>query len=118
MGFCIFSNLAVAARVAQDEGFERVAVVDFDVHHGNGTEAVVEGQEGLFFASIQQYPNGPAPGAAGRHGNVVNATAPPGASAQAWRAAFQTLMTPLDAFKPDLVLISAGFDAHARDPLA
>jgi acetoin utilization deacetylase AcuC-like enzyme len=118
MGFCIFSNLAVAARAAQAEGFERVAVVDFDVHHGNGTEAVVQDAPGLFFASIQQFPNWPGSGEAGRQGNVVNATAAPGASPQAWRTAFETLMDPLDAFAPDLVLISAGFDAHARDPLA
>jgi acetoin utilization deacetylase AcuC-like enzyme len=118
MGFCIFSNLAVAARVARDEGFERVAVVDFDVHHGNGTEAVFEGEPGLFFASIQQFPNWPGSGAAGRRGNLVNAVAPPGSAPQAWRAAFATLMEPLDSFAPDLILVSAGFDAHARDPLA
>ena len=118
MGFCIFSSVAVGARAAQAAGFARVAVVDFDVHHGNGTEAVVQDDPDLFFASIQQFPNWPGSGEAGRRGNVVNATAPPMAPRKTWRAAFQTLMGPLDAFAPDLVLISAGFDAHARDPLA
>ena len=118
MGFCLFSNLAVAARVAQAEGFQRVAVVDFDVHHGNGTEAVFRDQPGLFFASIQQFPNWPGSGEGGREGNVINAVAAPGSSPQAWRAAFETLMAPLDDFTPDLILVSAGFDAHARDPLA
>ena len=118
MGFCLFSSVAVAAKAALAEGFGRVAVVDFDVHHGNGTEAVVRADPGLFFASIQQYPNWPGSGAAGRAGNVVNATAAPMAPRETWRAAFQTLMDPLDAFEPELILVSAGFDAHARDPLA
>ena len=118
MGFCLFSSVAVAANAALAEGLSRVAVVDFDVHHGNGTEAVVRADPGLFFASIQQFPNWPGSGAAGRDGNVVNATAAPGAPREAWRAAFQTLMGPLEDFAPELILISAGFDAHARDPLA
>ena len=118
MGFCIYSSVAVAARVAQDEGFRRVAVVDFDVHHGNGTEAVVQGDPNLFFASIHQWPFYPGTGQAGRRGNVVNATVAAMSPREAWRAAFESLMAPLDAFGPDLILVSAGFDAHARDPLA
>ncbi len=118
MGFCLFSSVAVGARAAQAAGFERVAVVDFDVHHGNGTEFVFEGQPDLFFASIHQWPNWPGTGEAGRHGNIVNATAAPGSPREVWRASFQSLMAPLDAFRPDLILVSAGFDAHARDPLA
>jgi acetoin utilization deacetylase AcuC-like enzyme len=120
MGFCLFSNIAVAARVARDEGFARVAVVDFDVHHGNGTQAVVEADPSLFFASIHQWPAYPGTGQASERGvgNVVNATVEPDAPRQRWRAAFETLMTPLDAFAPELILISAGFDAHAADPLA
>jgi acetoin utilization deacetylase AcuC-like enzyme len=118
MGFCIFSNLAVAAKVAQARGVGRVAVVDFDVHHGNGTEAVFEDAPDLFFGSVHQFPLFPGSGAAGRRGQVVNATVEPGASREAWRAAFASLMAPLDAFVPDLILVSAGFDAHARDPLA
>ena len=121
MGFCLFSTVAVAARAGQAAGLARVAVVDFDVHHGNGTQAVVEDDPTLFLASIHQWPLYPGTGAEGETGvgNVVNATVEPGASAQSWRARFEhRLMPELDAFAPDLVLISAGFDAHARDPLA
>ena len=118
MGFCIFSNIAIAARVAQAEGLQRVAVVDFDVHHGNGTQAVFEGDPDLFFASVHQWPFYPGTGAEGRHDNIVNATVPPMSPRESWRGAFERLMAPLDAFGPDLILVSAGFDAHARDPLA
>ena len=118
MGFCIYSSVAVAARVAQAEGLRRVAVVDFDVHHGNGTEAVVQADPDLFFASIHQWPFYPGTGQAGRRGNVVNANVAAMAPRETWRSAFESLMAPLDAFAPDLILISAGFDAHARDPLA
>ena len=121
MGFCLFSTVAVAARAAQAAGLARVAVVDFDVHHGNGTQAAVEDDPTLFLASIHQWPLYPGTGAESETGvgNVVNATVEPGASAQAWRARFEhRLMPALDAFAPDLVLVSAGFDAHARDPLA
>jgi acetoin utilization deacetylase AcuC-like enzyme len=120
MGFCIFSNLAVAARVAQAEGIERVAAVDFDVHHGNGTEAAFAGQPNLFFASIQQWPLWPGTGhpSQTRAANVANAVVAPGAAREEWRRAFETLMPKVEAFAPDLILISAGFDAHARDPIA
>jgi acetoin utilization deacetylase AcuC-like enzyme len=118
MGFCIFSSVAVAARAAQAAGLGRVAVVDFDVHHGNGTEAVVETDPELFFASIHQWPFYPGTGRAGRRGSVINATVPAMATREAWRSAFESLMSPLDAFGPELILVSAGFDAHARDPLA
>jgi acetoin utilization deacetylase AcuC-like enzyme len=119
MGFCIFSNVAVAARAAQAAGLARVAVVDFDVHHGNGTQAAFEGQEGLFLASIQQWPMWPGTGHPSEpvSPNIANAVSPQGASAAVWRKAFESLMPKVDAFAPDLVLISAGFDAHIRDPL-
>jgi len=118
MGFCLFSSVAVGALAAQAAGLQRVAVVDFDVHHGNGTEFVFQGGPDLFFASVHQWPNWPGTGEAGRRGNIVNATAAPGSPRETWRAAFESLMAPLDAFRPDLILVSAGFDAHARDPLA
>jgi acetoin utilization deacetylase AcuC-like enzyme len=120
MGFCLYSNIAVAARVAQACGLRRVAVADFDVHHGNGTQAVFETDAELFFASIHESPLYPGTGAAEERGvgNVVNAPVPPHAAREAWRAAFAGLMARMDAFDPDLILISAGFDAHARDPLA
>lgn len=119
MGFCIFSNVAVAARAAQDAGFGRVAVVDFDVHHGNGTQAVFAGRPGLFFASVHQWPMWPGTGhpSEAAPGNIANAVVAPGASAGAWRKAFAGLIDKVDAFAPDLIIVSAGFDAHARDPL-
>ena len=121
MGFCLFSTLAIAARAAQAAGLARVAVVDFDVHHGNGTQAVVEGDDSLFFASIHQHPFYPGTGGVDETGvgNVVNAPVPAHAPRELWRRQFESrLMPALDAFAPDLVLISAGFDAHRRDPLA
>jgi acetoin utilization deacetylase AcuC-like enzyme len=121
MGFCLFSNVAVAARVAQAEGLARVAVIDFDVHHGNGTQAAFEADDSLFLGSIHQMPLYPGTGAAAETGvgNVVNVPVPPHAARETWRAAFSGGLTPaLEAFRPDLILISAGFDAHRRDPLA
>ena len=121
MGFCLFSNVAVAARVAQSEGMARVAVIDFDVHHGNGTQAAFENDASLFLGSIHQMPLYPGTGAASETGvgNIVNAPVPPHAAREAWRATFAGgLMPGLQAFAPDLILISAGFDAHRRDPLA
>jgi acetoin utilization deacetylase AcuC-like enzyme len=119
MGFCIFSNVAVAARAAQAAGLARVAVVDFDIHHGNGTQAAFAGREGLFLASIQQWPMWPGSGHPSEPAapNIANAVSPEGASRETWRKAFESLMPKVDAFAPDLILISAGFDAHVRDPL-
>ena len=121
MGFCLFSNVAVAARVAQAEGMARVAVIDFDVHHGNGTQAAFEDDDSLFLGSIHQMPLYPGTGAASETGvgNIVNAPVPAHAAREAWRATFSGgLMPALHDFRPDLILISAGFDAHRRDPLA
>ncbi len=120
MGFCLFSSVAIGARAAQAAGLARVAVVDFDVHHGNGTQAAVETDPSLFFASVHQSPLYPGTGMEDEHGvgNVINATVPPSAPREVWRKQFERLMDGVEAFAPDLILISAGFDAHVRDPLA
>nr|WP_245216758.1 histone deacetylase family protein [Neoroseomonas nitratireducens] len=122
MGFCLFANAAVAARHAQDvHGAARVAVVDFDVHHGNGTQACFETEPSLFYASSHQWPLYPGTGDVTETGvgNILNVTLPPGADGAAFRAAWGEQIIPaLDDFDPDLLVISAGFDAHAADPLA
>lgn len=119
MGFCIFSNVAIAAKAAQAAGLAKVAVVDFDIHHGNGTQAALAGQPGLLVASIQQWPMWPGSGRPTPEDppNIINAVAPPDAPREVWRKAFESMMPRLDAFAPDLILISAGFDAHRRDPI-
>ncbi len=120
MGFCVFSNIAIGARIAQSLGVQRIAVVDFDVHHGNGTQAAFETDADLMFASVHQSPAYPGTGDPSETGvgNIVNATVAPMAEPAVWRRAFEGLMERVDDFAPELILVSAGFDAHARDPLA
>jgi acetoin utilization deacetylase AcuC-like enzyme len=123
MGFCIFNNIAIGALHALEaHNLKRVAVVDFDVHHGNGTQSVAERDARVMFCSTHQAPLYPGTGAANEHGrdhNVVNAPLPAGAGSAEWRAAMETKILPaLDAFAPELLFISAGFDAHRADPLA
>ncbi len=120
MGFCLFSNVAVAAREAQALGLARVAVIDFDVHHGNGTQHQFEADRTLYFASVHEYPAYPGTGRSDETGvgNIANAPVAPGAPREVWRRQFESLLAGVEAHRPDLILISAGFDAHARDPLA
>ena len=122
MGFCLFDNIAVAAAHALDRfGLARVAVVDFDVHHGNGTQDIFWSDKDLFFASTHQMPLYPGTGAESERGagNIFNAPLRPNAGGEEFRDAMKSRILPaLRNFSPDIVLISAGFDAHEADPLA
>lgn len=121
MGFCLFNTVAVAARHAQRRhGAERVAIVDWDVHHGNGTQDIFQDDPGVLFCSTHQFPLFPGTGHKDETGvgNIVNAPLSPGTGSREFREAFNSRVLPaLDNFRPDLVLVSAGFDAHFRDPL-
>lgn len=122
MGFCLFNNVAIGAlRARETHGIARVAVVDFDVHHGNGTQARFWDDPSLFYASTHQSPLYPGTGSRRETGvgNIVNVPLPPMAGPAEFRDAFSNDVLPaLDAFRPALLLISAGFDAHRSDPLA
>lgn len=122
-GFCLFNNVCIGARHAQAKyGVERVAILDFDVHHGQGTQAVVEPDANLFYGSTHQYPLYPGTGLPSETGvadNVVNVPLGPGSGSAPFRAAWSERILPLlEGFAPELVIVSAGFDAHRRDPLA
>jgi len=123
MGFCLFNSVAIAAKYARDvHGLSRVAVIDFDVHHGNGTQEMFWDEAGLFYASLHQggfYPGTGKADERGGQGRIINAPLPAGTDSAAWRQAYEDRIHPaLQDFAPDLVLLSAGFDAHRDDPLA
>ncbi|TAN03393.1 MAG: histone deacetylase family protein [Rhodanobacteraceae bacterium] len=122
MGFCLFNSVAVAtAHALAAHGLQRVAIVDFDVHHGNGTQDIFRDDPRVLYASSHQVPLYPGTGSASEQGagNIFNAPLPPGAGSAEFHAAWEKRLLPeLDLFRPQLLLISAGFDADARDPLA
>ena len=123
MGFCLFNNAAIAARYAQKRyEIERAAIVDFDVHHGNGSQDIFWADKTVMYCSTHEMPLYPGTGAIserGEHDTIVNAPLSAGDGGDVFREAFETLILPrLHDFKPDLLIISAGFDAHTRDPLA
>jgi acetoin utilization deacetylase AcuC-like enzyme len=123
MGFCLFNNAAIAVRYAQDHhGIARAAIVDFDVHHGNGSQEIFWRDPAVMYCSTHQmplYPGTGAPSERGAHDTIVNAPLRSGDGGEQFRAAMTDIILPrLTAFQPDFVVISAGFDAHMRDPLA
>jgi acetoin utilization deacetylase AcuC-like enzyme len=121
MGFCLFNNVAVAARAGQaEQGLERIAIVDWDVHHGNGTQAVFWDDPTVLYVSLHQWPFYPGTGGPEEQNDTtVNIPLPAGVGDDAYVQAFEDTVEPaVRGFEPDLLLVSAGFDAHADDPLA
>jgi acetoin utilization deacetylase AcuC-like enzyme len=120
MGFCLVNNIAVAARALQAEGVGRVAIVDFDVHHGNGTQAIFGGDDSVLFVSLHQWPFYPGTGGPDEQDETtLNVPLPAGSGDDDYFRAFDEQVTPVvERFEPAVVLVSAGFDAHEDDPLA
>ncbi|MGD0410941.1 MAG: histone deacetylase [Verrucomicrobiota bacterium] len=118
MGFCYLNSIATAALEARAAGCRRVAVFDFDVHHGNGTEEILLDQPGLAFLSVHQFPCYPGTGRADRGANCFNFPVPPGTPRPEYRAILEKALARLKEYRPDLVAVSAGFDAYRQDPLA
>ncbi|MBT8449245.1 MAG: histone deacetylase family protein [Gammaproteobacteria bacterium] len=119
MGFCIFNHIALAACYAQQKGFKRIAIADFDVHHGNGTEQILSNKSGMLFLSSFQSPFYPFSGTGNTANHIVNSPYTAGLSSQAFRELIETKwQTVLSEFEPDLLLISAGFDAHKEDAIS
>jgi acetoin utilization deacetylase AcuC-like enzyme len=125
MGFCLFNNAAIAVRAAQSAGASRVAVVDIDVHHGNGTQDIFYADPSVLYTSLHQFPWYPGTGHAsdrgdpGAAGTTLNVPVPPGTGGARWLELFDDVVLPqVAAFGPDVVVVSAGFDAHRDDPLA
>ena len=126
MGFCLFNSVAIAARYIQEtHDLERVVIIDWDVHHGNGTQHILETDPSIFYFSIHQFPHYPGTGAADERGlgeglgATLNLPVPAGTGDDVYRDAFdQTLIPAMETFRPEFVIVSAGFDAHVRDPLS
>ncbi|AVP98030.1 acetoin utilization protein [Ahniella affigens] len=121
MGFCLFNNIAIAAHAALARGIQRLAIIDFDVHHGNGTQDIVENDPRILYVSSHQWPLYPGTGSHSETGvgNIVNIELPAGTASMHFRELWrEQALVPLRAFAPELLLVSAGFDAHRLDPLA
>jgi acetoin utilization deacetylase AcuC-like enzyme len=118
MGFCFLNSIAIAALEARAQGFKRVAVYDFDVHHGNGTEDILLGQDGCLFVSIHQYPAYPGSGHTNRSPNCLNFPVPPRTPREVYRQVVEKAFGEVEKFMPDLIAVSGGFDGYAGDPLA
>jgi len=118
MGFCYLNNIAIAALEAAATGSRRIAVFDFDVHHGNGTEDILVNQPGIEFFSVQEFPGYPGSGGVNAGVNCFNYPVPPGSPRETYRATLARALDDLRSSRPDLVAVSAGFDAYVRDPLA